>query len=132
MLFVLFTFLESGDSDMQCCTPSPCLEDCTASIFSEMNMQAVAYDILWHGTVSMAGALQWALLFLLHHPDKQAHAQDEIDANFPQGNAPLTAEERSKLPYLEAMVLEVGGCLCCCCFLFSMLQSIGEQGLFSG
>ena len=71
-------------------------------------MQAVAYDILWHGTTSMAGALQWALLFLLHHPDKQARAQDEIDANFPQGNPPLTAEERSKLPYLEAMVLEVG------------------------
>lgn len=76
-------------------------------VFSEGNMQAVAYDILWHGTVTMAGALQWALLFLLHYPDVQVCAQAEIDANFPEDTVPLTADVRQKLPYLEAVVLEV-------------------------
>jgi cytochrome P450 len=70
-------------------------------------MNACIYDILWHGTMSVAGALQWALLFLLHNPDVQARAQDEIDANFPNGGTPLTADDRTKLPYLQAMVLEV-------------------------
>ncbi|KAL8583252.1 hypothetical protein ACOMHN_043087 [Nucella lapillus] len=77
------------------------------SSINRLNMQAAVYDILWHGTVSTAAALQWALVFLLHHPDAQARAQDEIDANFAKGTAPLAAEDRKKLPYLDAMVLEV-------------------------
>ncbi|XP_076445237.1 cytochrome P450 2C25-like [Babylonia areolata] len=77
------------------------------STINKMNMQAAAYDILWHGTVSTAAALRWALLYLLHHPDAQARAQDEIDANFAKGSNPLSADDRKKVPYLEAMVLEV-------------------------
>ena len=77
-------------------------------VLSATNMQACAYDILWHGTVSLASALQWAFLCMLNFPDVQEKARDEILAAISVDDVSVCDfDDRERLPFVKALVLEV-------------------------
>ncbi|OQV15219.1 Cytochrome P450 2J2 [Hypsibius exemplaris] len=58
------------------------------------------------GTETTAVTLQWALLFMLHHPEVQDAIHRELDGNIEAGKS-VALEDRVKLPYLEAVTREV-------------------------
>ncbi|XP_038057171.1 steroid 17-alpha-hydroxylase/17,20 lyase-like [Patiria miniata] len=62
------------------------------------------WEIFAGGFESTFQTLRWALAYLLHYPEVQKRLQDEIDNNVPVGLP--TWRDRSRLPYLEATVLE--------------------------
>ncbi|OWA52480.1 Cytochrome P450 2U1 [Hypsibius exemplaris] len=58
------------------------------------------------GTDTTSKTLQWALLFLLHHPEVQERIHQELDRGIEAGQRVILAD-RTKLPYLEAVIREV-------------------------
>ncbi|XP_022089763.1 steroid 17-alpha-hydroxylase/17,20 lyase-like [Acanthaster planci] len=62
------------------------------------------WEIFAGGFESTFQTLRWALAYLIHYPEVQKRLQAEIDNNVPAGLP--TWGDRSRLPYLEATVLE--------------------------
>jgi cytochrome P450 len=54
---------------------------------------------------STTGLMSFALYYLLQNPDKMSKARQEVDQVLGAG-APITVEDLSKLPYLEAVLRE--------------------------
>ncbi|XP_053312601.1 cytochrome P450 2J4-like [Spea bombifrons] len=73
--------------------------------FDEANMIQVVVELFIAGTETTVTTLQWALLFMLVHPDIQVNIQKELDAVL-EGPA-VYYEDRKKLPYTNAVIHEV-------------------------
>ena len=63
-------------------------------------------DLTVAGAETSATTLLWAFAMLANHPDVQRRLHAEIDAVFPRDHPP-SYEDRAKLPYVEAAILEL-------------------------
>ena len=74
--------------------------------FSLEQLLTVSRDLFGAGSESTATAIQWAVLYLLKHPDIQSHLRSEID-NVVSDNELPHLDDKVKLPYVEAFIMEV-------------------------
>ncbi|XP_076441007.1 uncharacterized protein LOC143280261 [Babylonia areolata] len=72
----------------------------------EENLQNTVADLFIAGSETVPTALQWALLFFLHHPHVQDKCFEEISDVIGLHRLP-TMRDRPKLTYLEATICEV-------------------------
>ncbi|KAI3777506.1 hypothetical protein L1987_47306 [Smallanthus sonchifolius] len=72
--------------------------------FSDSDMIAVLWEMIFRGTDTVAILLEWILARMVLHPDIQARAQSEIASVV--GARPITDSDLDNLPYLHAIVKE--------------------------
>ncbi|KAI3717729.1 hypothetical protein L1987_69516 [Smallanthus sonchifolius] len=75
------------------------------SKFSESDMIAVLWEMIFRGTDTVAILLEWILARMVLHPEIQARAQSEIDRVIGSGR-PVSDSDLLNLPYLHAIVKE--------------------------
>ena len=80
--------------------------------YSEINsgrskLIAVLCDLLSAGTDTTTTTLKWCLILLANHPDVQTRLQKEIDSAVPRGERLPSLDDRPRLPFVEAALLEV-------------------------
>ncbi|PWA46111.1 cytochrome P450 [Artemisia annua] len=73
--------------------------------FSDDDMIAVLWEMIFRGTDTVAILLEWILARIVMHPDIQARAQAEIDSVVGSGRG-VTDADLPNLPYLHAIVKE--------------------------
>ncbi|XP_076949682.1 cytochrome P450 78A5-like [Bidens hawaiensis] len=73
--------------------------------FTESDMIAVLWEMIFRGTDTVAILLEWILARMVLHPDIQARAQSEIDRVVGLGQ-PISDTDLPNLPYLNAIVKE--------------------------
>ncbi|XP_013412458.1 cytochrome P450 2B4 [Lingula anatina] len=81
-------------------------EEKDLDVFTEKNVFFVIVDLYLAGTETTASALQWGVVHMMHHPDVQQKVQAEIDRVIGREKVPCY-EDRHKMPYTEATVLEI-------------------------
>ncbi|XP_050315796.1 probable cytochrome P450 303a1 isoform X2 [Anthonomus grandis grandis] len=74
------------------------------SSFSEEQLLAICMDMFMAGSETTNNTMSFCFLYLILNPRVQKKAQDEIDAVL--GNRAPCLNDRSKMPYMEAIVLE--------------------------
>ncbi|XP_071450811.1 cytochrome P450 18a1 [Hetaerina americana] len=72
----------------------------------DRQMQQIIGDLFSAGMETIKTTLQWAVVFMLHHPEAQRAIQEEMDGVVGRKRMP-TLEDLPYLPYLEATLLEV-------------------------
>ncbi len=70
------------------------------------NMKTVILDLVAASSDTISATLDWALLFMILHPEVQNRVQKELDERVGKGVQPLLSD-RSQTPYTEAVLLEV-------------------------
>lgn len=65
----------------------------------------VLRDLLLGGVETTSSSLQWFIVFMANHQDKQDKVQEEIDAVV--GEREITLEDEKNLPYIQAAMLEL-------------------------
>ncbi|KAK9080390.1 hypothetical protein SSX86_000148 [Deinandra increscens subsp. villosa] len=73
--------------------------------FSQSDMVAVLWEMIFRGTDTVAILLEWILARMVLHTDIQARAQLEIDSVVGSGR-PVSDADLPNLPYLQAIVKE--------------------------
>ncbi|KVH99283.1 cytochrome P450 78A5-like [Cynara cardunculus var. scolymus] len=73
--------------------------------FSDADMIAVLWEMIFRGTDTVAILLEWILARMVLHPDIQAKAQAEIESVVGSGR-PVLDTDLPSLPYLHAIVKE--------------------------
>ncbi|KAL4566460.1 hypothetical protein LXL04_030575 [Taraxacum kok-saghyz] len=74
--------------------------------FTDSDMIAVLWEMIFRGTDTVAILLEWILARMVLHPDIQSKAQAEIE-NVVGSGRPVSVSDLSNLPYLHAIVKEV-------------------------
>lgn len=69
-------------------------------------MQQVLGDLFSAGMETIKSSLQWAVLFMLHHPDLMKAVQEELDQVVGRKRLPKL-EDLAYLPVTESTILEV-------------------------
>ncbi|KAI7756653.1 hypothetical protein M8C21_015631 [Ambrosia artemisiifolia] len=72
--------------------------------FTESDMIAVLWEMIFRGTDTVAILLEWIMARMILHPEIQARAQSEIDSVV--GVGPVSDVDLPNLPYLHAIVKE--------------------------
>lgn len=74
------------------------------STMDEENMRISAYHLIVAGSETTATTIRWIILYLIRNP----HIQDKMYAEIRKviGSDPPCVEDRKKLPYVHAVVLE--------------------------
>ncbi|XP_072170203.1 steroid 17-alpha-hydroxylase/17,20 lyase-like [Diadema setosum] len=73
-------------------------------VFSADHVVMATWDMFLGGYEATYKTIKWAIAFLIHHPEVQAKIQAEMKAAI--GDRLPTWEDRAKLPFLEATILE--------------------------
>nr|CAB3235475.1 cytochrome P450 2C42-like [Phallusia mammillata] len=73
--------------------------------FTETGVRKAVMDVFQAGTETTSTTLKWAVLYMANNPDIQEKIQCEI--NEVLGNKLPTYEDRIKMPYTEASIMEV-------------------------
>jgi len=73
--------------------------------FAEVNLKYVVLDLPSAGTETTAATIQWAVLFLVNHPEVQENIRIELTENTSADCPPLLSE-KSHFPYCEAVIAE--------------------------
>uniref|UniRef100_A0A8C6WXC7 Cytochrome P450, family 2, subfamily N, polypeptide 13 n=1 Tax=Neogobius melanostomus TaxID=47308 RepID=A0A8C6WXC7_9GOBI len=74
--------------------------------FDETNLAYCSMDMFFAGTDTTSTTLQWALIYLIKHPEVQEKVQAEIDRVIGQSRLPTMAD-RTNLPYTNAVIHEI-------------------------
>ncbi len=70
------------------------------------NLSNVLADLFMAGSDTTANSLNWAMLFMIRHPDIQAKVHEELDRTVgPSGK--ISMKDKHKTPYTEAVLHEV-------------------------
>nr|UOF76412.1 cytochrome P450 CYP18 [Xylotrechus quadripes] len=72
----------------------------------DRQMQQIMGDMFSAGMETIKSSLQWAVLFMLHHPDKMRAVQEELDQVVGRQRLPKL-EDLAYLPVTESTILEV-------------------------
>ncbi|XP_078491097.1 cytochrome P450 2B19-like [Ciona intestinalis] len=76
------------------------------SELSELGLEMSIMDLFQAGTETTATTLRWAVLYMVNNPHIQENVQSEIDNVLGFDQLPKY-EDRTRMPYCEATVLEV-------------------------
>ena len=76
------------------------------SVDPERQLEQIILDIFSAGVETLKTTLQWALLFMLHHPEIRRRVQAELSAVVEPDRLPSTAD-MPHLPYTRATIYEV-------------------------
>lgn len=74
------------------------------NVLSEDHVIMAMWEIFIGGFESTYTTLKWAIAYLIHNPEVQERIQNDLDEVI--GDRAITGEDKNKLPYLEATVLE--------------------------
>ena len=77
--------------------------------FTVDQLSMIARDIFGAGAETTATTIRWAVLYLLEYEDVKARLQADIDNIIPDNRFPRL-EDKAKLPYVEAFIMEVLRC----------------------
>ncbi|KAL8219990.1 UNVERIFIED_CONTAM: hypothetical protein K2H54_037443 [Gekko kuhli] len=77
-----------------------------ASEFVEDNLTVTVLNLFFAGTESVSTIMRYGLLLLLRYPEIEAKIQAEIDEVVGRNRSP-SMEDRTKLPYTDAVVHEI-------------------------
>ena len=77
--------------------------------FTFDQLSSVARDLFGAGAETTATAIRWAVLYLLKYGDIKARLQSDIDNIIPENRA-TRLDDKAKLPYVEAFIMEVLRC----------------------
>lgn len=81
-----------------------------AALFEGKNhdrqMQQIIGDLFSAGMETIKTTLQWAVVFMLHHPEVMKQVQEELDSVVGRERLP-GLEDLAYLPYTESTILEV-------------------------
>ncbi|KAG5875608.1 hypothetical protein JTB14_036605 [Gonioctena quinquepunctata] len=72
----------------------------------DRQMQQIMGDLFSAGMETIKSSLQWAVLFMLHHPDKMKAVQEELDQVVGRQRLPKL-EDLTYLPITESTIYEV-------------------------
>ncbi|KAG8235108.1 hypothetical protein J437_LFUL015535 [Ladona fulva] len=75
------------------------------SDYNDEQLVAICMDLFMAGSETTSKALGFAFLYLIVHPEVQRKARAEIEAVVGRDRLPALSD-RSKMPYIEAIVLE--------------------------
>ncbi|KAL2340131.1 hypothetical protein Fmac_008071 [Flemingia macrophylla] len=81
------------------------LQETQPEYYTDQIIKGLALAMLFGGTDSSTGTLEWSLSNLLNHPEVLKKARDEIDSKVGQDRL-LSESDIPKLPYLRKIVLE--------------------------
>ena len=80
------------------------------SDFSVEQLVEIMRDLFGAGTETTATTIRWAVLYLLNFPDIKLRLQSDIDSVIAGSQLPRL-DDRPKLPYMEAFIMEVLRCV---------------------
>lgn len=72
----------------------------------DRQMQQIIGDLFSAGMETIKTTLQWAVVFMMHHPNVVKAVQEEMDQVVGRKRLP-TLNDREFLPYTESVILEV-------------------------
>ena len=87
-------------------------EDESSSFYKETgyaNLVNTLIDLFMGGSETTATTLTWAVLYMVREPQVQRKVQAELDA-LVGSTRPITLADRPKLPYTEAVMMEIQRC----------------------
>ncbi|XP_078278406.1 cytochrome P450 2D20-like isoform X2 [Rhinoraja longicauda] len=73
--------------------------------FLESNLVGTLWSLFGAGTETTSTTLNWALLFMVLHPDVQSQVHEEIDRIIGNGRKPKL-EDREEMPFTNAVIHE--------------------------
>ncbi|XP_075210642.1 methyl farnesoate epoxidase-like [Lycorma delicatula] len=76
------------------------------TFITENQLVVLLLDMFMAGAETTSSTLSFAVLYMLHYPDVQKHAQSELDITVGKGNQPVM-QHLSRLSYIEAIIMEV-------------------------
>ncbi|XP_075210011.1 methyl farnesoate epoxidase-like [Lycorma delicatula] len=76
------------------------------TFITENQLVVLLLDMFMAGAETTSSILSFAVLYMLHYPDVQKHAQSELDITVGKGNQPVM-QHLSRLSYIEAIIMEV-------------------------
>ena len=87
-------------------------DDTDSSFYGETghwNFVNSMLDLFLAGSETTSSTMQWALAYLVHHPQIQYRAQQELDEVVGRAGLP-TLDDRERLPYIDSLIAEIQRC----------------------
>ncbi|CAF0738196.1 unnamed protein product [Adineta steineri] len=82
-----------------------------STYFSKENLDSLVQDLFVAGTETVSNTLNWAIFYIVAHPHVQQHIHEEIDEIIGKDRPPCD-KDRSRMSYIEAVLLETMRCHC--------------------
>jgi cytochrome P450 family 2 subfamily U polypeptide 1 len=79
--------------------------------FSKENLDSLVQDLFVAGTETVSNTLNWAIFYIVTHPEVQQKIHEEIDQIIGKDRAPCE-KDRYQMSYTEAVLLESLRCHC--------------------
>ncbi len=93
------------------------------------NLVNCLFDFFIAGAETTSTTLNWAMLYLIMHPDVQSKVQEELDEVTGRGRLP-TLDDRESTPYTEAVIHELQRCVNL--VPFSVVHKASEDAILGG
>merc|ERR1719273_2783293 len=74
-----------------------------------VNLANTLFDLFLAGSETTSTTLTWAMLYMARYPDVQERVQKDLDSIVDTEALP-SLQDRAKLPYVEAVIMEVQRC----------------------
>ncbi|XP_021966277.1 methyl farnesoate epoxidase [Folsomia candida] len=81
-------------------------DDSLTNLYTDEQFIMVLYDLFVAGAETTSNTLEFAMLYMVLHPEVQTKVQEEIDRVVGKSRR-VTLEDKSKMPYTEATLLEI-------------------------
>jgi cytochrome P450 len=82
-----------------------------STYFSKENLDSLVQDLFVAGTETVSNTLNWAIFYIVAHPQVQKNIHEEIDEVIGKDRPPCE-KDRSRMSYIEAVLLESMRCHC--------------------
>jgi cytochrome P450 len=84
-------------------------ENDQSRVFTEDQLIQTCADLAMAGSDTTGNSIEYAILYMLQFPHEQRAVQKEIDSVIGHHRKP-TIDDRNKMPYTEATILEILRC----------------------